>query len=146
MFEREPNIDIVFRNGLKNMEVLPPADVWDNIPPMPVRRSPLRIITRIAAGVAALVSLALMASWYMRSNNTGDTLKEITIASGEQQAVTIDMTTAIADALTADRPTAVITNQTSPVEPVTETILTLPADEPLRLLASADMPLPGRRR
>ncbi len=141
MFEREPNIDIVFRNGLKNMEVLPPADVWDNIPPMPVRRSPLRIITGIAAGIAALVSLALMANWYLRSNNTGNTLNEITIASGEQQAVTIDRTTAIADAITADVPPAVIANQPSPAEPVSENLQTLPADEPLQLIASADMPL-----
>ncbi|MCA1742153.1 MAG: hypothetical protein LC630_06775 [Bacteroidales bacterium] len=57
MFEREPNIDIVFRNGLKNMEVLPPADVWENIPPVPVRQSRLRVVTGIAAGIAALVSL-----------------------------------------------------------------------------------------
>jgi len=140
MFEREPNIDIVFRNGLKNMEVLPPADVWDNIPPMPVRHSRLRIITGIAAGVAAMVSLALMASWYLRSNNTGDTLNEITIASGAQQAVTIDRSTAIAGALPADLPPAVITDQASPVEPVSETTLTLAADEPLQLLATADMP------
>jgi len=140
MFEREPNIDIVFRNGLKNMEVLPPADVWDNIPAMPVRYSRLRIIARVAAGIAALVSLALMASWYLRSNNTGDTLNEITIASGAQQAVTVDRTTAIADAIPADLPPAVITDQASPVKPVSETILTLPADEPTRLLASADIP------
>jgi hypothetical protein len=70
MFEREPNIDIVFRNGLKNLEVLPPADVWDNIPPMPVRTSRLRIISGIAAGVAALVSLTLLATWYVRNTST----------------------------------------------------------------------------
>ncbi|MFN2313744.1 MAG: hypothetical protein ABR531_04765, partial [Bacteroidales bacterium] len=90
MFEREPNIDIVFRNGLKNMEVLPPADVWENIPPVPVRQSRFRVVTGIAAGIAALVSLTLLASWYLRNNNTGNQIAELTVASGEQQAVRID--------------------------------------------------------
>jgi hypothetical protein len=89
MFNREPNIDIVFRNGLKDLEVLPPSDVWDNIPPMPVRRSLLRTVTSIAAGVAALVSLALVAGWYLRINETGTRMAEMTIPSGDQQAVRI---------------------------------------------------------
>lgn len=89
MFNREPNIDIVFRNGLKDLEVLPPSDVWDNIPPMPVRRSLLRTVTSVAAGVAALVSLALVAGWYLRSNETGTRMAEMTIPSGDRQAIRI---------------------------------------------------------
>ncbi|MGE5350006.1 MAG: outer membrane beta-barrel protein [Actinomycetota bacterium] len=77
MFEREPNIDIVFRNGLKNLEVLPPADVWDNIPPVPIRYSRLRIISGIAAGIAALVSLTLLATWYVRNSNTPVLMSEV---------------------------------------------------------------------
>lgn len=77
MFEREPNIDIVFRNGLKNLEVLPPADVWDNIPPVPARYSRLRIISGIAAGIAALVSLTLLATWYVRNSNTPVLMSEV---------------------------------------------------------------------
>lgn len=89
MFNREPNIDIVFRNGLKDLEVLPPSDVWDNIPPMPFRRSPIKSITSIAAAVAALVSLALVAGWYLRSNETTTRMAEVTISSGDQQAVRV---------------------------------------------------------
>jgi hypothetical protein len=81
MFEKEPNIDIVFRNGLKNMEVLPPADVWDNIPPMPVRNHGYRFAMRIAAGVAVLVALTLLASSYFRTNNGSDDITELAMAT-----------------------------------------------------------------
>ncbi|MDF1559092.1 MAG: outer membrane beta-barrel protein [Bacteroidales bacterium] len=90
MFNREPNIDVVFRNGLKDLEVLPPSDVWENIPPMPFRRSAFRTVTSIAAGIAALVSLALVAGWYLRSNDPGLQLAEMAITSGEQQAVRVN--------------------------------------------------------
>jgi len=81
MFEKEPNIDIVFRNGLKNMEVLPPADVWDNIPPMPVRNHGYRFAMRIAAGVAVLVALTLLASSYFRTNNGSANITELAMAT-----------------------------------------------------------------
>ena len=81
MFEKEPNIDIVFRNGLKNMEVLPPADVWENIPPMPVRRQGYRAAMRIAAGIAVLVALTLLASSYFRTNNGSGDITELAMAT-----------------------------------------------------------------
>ena len=84
MFDKEPNIDIVFRNGLKNMEVLPPADVWDNIPPMPVRNQGYRVAMRIAAGIAVLVALTLLASSYFRSNNGSGDITELAMAADDQ--------------------------------------------------------------
>lgn len=84
MFEREPNIDVVFRNGLKNLEVLPPTDVWDNIPPMPVRGTRSRVFTGIAAGIAALLSLTLIASWITRSDSATRSLSEVTLAENDQ--------------------------------------------------------------
>lgn len=89
MFEREPNIDIVFRNGLKDLEVLPPADVWDNIPPMPVRLVRHRNIYRIAAGFAILVSLSLPATWYFISNN--NSLDQLALADDNQAAQFMDI-------------------------------------------------------
>jgi len=68
MFDKEPNIDIVFRNGLKNLEILPPADVWENIPALPRNRRRYAMAFRIAAGMAALVTLTLLASWFTRNN------------------------------------------------------------------------------
>ncbi len=91
MFEREPNIDIVFRNGLKNLEVLPPADVWDNIPPMPVRRRRAAMIPAIAAGVAVLLSLTFLVTWYLRHNNSPLLLSEVALQGDESVAVRLDI-------------------------------------------------------
>jgi hypothetical protein len=84
MFDKEPNIDIVFRNGLKNMEVLPPADVWGNIPPMPVRNQGYRVAMGIAAGIAVLVALTLLASSYFRINNGSGGITELAMTTDEQ--------------------------------------------------------------
>ncbi len=84
MFDKEPNIDIVFRNGLKNMEVLPPADVWDNIPPMPVRNQGYRVALGIAAGIAVLVALSLLASSYFRLNNGSGEIPGLAMATDDQ--------------------------------------------------------------
>ncbi len=91
MFEREPNIDVVFRNGLKNLEVLPPADVWDSIPPLAARRSRLRVVAAVAAGVALLLSFTFLATWYMRQNSTMPLLAEVTLNDGEEGAVVLDI-------------------------------------------------------
>jgi len=144
MFEREPNIDIVFRNGLKNMEVLPPADVWDNIPHMSARRSRLRIVTGIAAGVAALVSLTLLANWYLRSNNDETRLAELTFPSGELQAVRIDGTASTPVAISDNLPAETAAIPSAIDKRADEEVLIAPAVEPVRLLADADMNLSNR--
>ena len=141
MFEREPNIDIVFRNGLKNLEVLPPADVWDHIPPVPVRQSRFRVVTGIAAGIAALVSLTLLASWYLRNNETGIQLAELTLASGEPQAIRIDGTASTPVPVNAGLPGAEAAIPRSVNDRADEKMLIVPAEEPMRLLADADMNL-----
>jgi len=61
MDNREANIDLVFRNGLKDYEVLPPAEVWDNIQPKIARSQKPFIILRAAALAAAVVSLGFFA-------------------------------------------------------------------------------------
>ncbi len=61
MVKHDGNIDLVFRDGLKSLEVLPPPEVWDNVrSEISAPRSSL-LIFRIAAGVAAIVSLGLLA-------------------------------------------------------------------------------------
>lgn len=60
MVKREAHIDIVFRNGLKNLEILPPADLWEDIAPAISARREASLFFRVAAGVAALVSLGLL--------------------------------------------------------------------------------------
>lgn len=61
MDERGANIDVLFRNGLKDYEVLPPSDVWDNIrPAVRKNRQPL-VILRAAAMIAVVISLSFLA-------------------------------------------------------------------------------------
>ena len=87
MFDKEPNIDIVFQNGLKNFEVLPPSDVWDNIPPMPVRTPRYGVVMGIAAGISVLISLTLFASWYFRNNGDSGVKTELAMATEDQLPV-----------------------------------------------------------
>ncbi|HAM11434.1 MAG: hypothetical protein A2X05_07570 [Bacteroidetes bacterium GWE2_41_25] len=69
MADSRANIDLVFRNGLKDFEVLPPSEIWDNIHPVIKRRkSPLPLL-RAAAAVAVIVSLGFLAyRWSMEAS------------------------------------------------------------------------------
>ena len=137
MFDREPNIDIVFRNGLKNLEVLPPADVWDNIPPMPVRTSRLRIISGIAAGVAALVSLTLLATWYVRNTNSPALLSEVTVPGEALQGSQLDIMEATPVSRTEGARVVRFVTPEAPVVPAGTAAPELTAEEPAGLIASA---------
>jgi hypothetical protein len=64
MDEREANIDLLFRKGLKDYEVLPPAGVWDKISPVIRKRQRPYVILRAAAMIAVLATLSfLTATW-----------------------------------------------------------------------------------
>jgi hypothetical protein len=66
MDERGANIDILFRNGLKDYEVLPPPEAWNNIRPAVRKRQQPIIIFRAAAMIAVLISLSFLAyRWSM---------------------------------------------------------------------------------
>jgi hypothetical protein len=55
------NIDIVFRNGLKDFEVLPPQEVWDTIQPaIKIKQRPF-IFLKIAALITVILSLSFFA-------------------------------------------------------------------------------------
>jgi hypothetical protein len=66
MVERGANIDVVFRNGLKDYEVLPPADVWDKIHPEVRKKQRPFIILRAAAMIIVLLSVSLFAYLWNR--------------------------------------------------------------------------------
>lgn len=63
MDERGANIDLLFRNGLKDYEVLPPQDVWNKIQPA-VSKKPGLIWFRAAASVAVIASLGFL-TWIL---------------------------------------------------------------------------------
>ena len=61
MSEKGANIDLLFRNGLKDYEVLPPAEVWEGVhSAVKVRTRPV-ILLRVAAAAAVLVVAGMLA-------------------------------------------------------------------------------------
>jgi len=99
MDEREANIDVVFRNGLKDYEVLPPPEVWDKISPAVLKQQRAYIILRAAAMIAVLVTLGFLT--YTWNNEVSDSLISTPLASYpdvQSPAVTIPEEMLIADA------------------------------------------------
>ena len=61
MDDKEANIDLLFRNGLKDYEVLPPAEAWNNILPVIRKKQRPVIFLRSAALIAVLLSMSFLA-------------------------------------------------------------------------------------
>jgi hypothetical protein len=61
MADKETNIDIIFRNGLKDHEILPPPEIWVNIAPRIRKSQQPFLILRSAAMIAVLLSLTFLA-------------------------------------------------------------------------------------
>ncbi len=61
MVNKGANIDLIFRNGLKDFEVLPPVEVWNNILPVIRRNQRPVIFLRSAALIAVLLSMSFLA-------------------------------------------------------------------------------------
>jgi hypothetical protein len=72
MDDRGANIDLLFRNGLKDYEVLPPPEVWNNIQPA-VKGKGTFIFLRAAALIAAVTTLSVVA-WMMSRDAALDSL------------------------------------------------------------------------
>lgn len=65
------HIDLVFRNGLKDLEVLPPSSVWEGIHPVIAKKPKPFIILRAAAVAAVIVSSAFFLYLYTRDFSDG---------------------------------------------------------------------------
>ncbi|MBA4321229.1 MAG: hypothetical protein C0408_00280 [Odoribacter sp.] len=63
MADRGKYVDIFFRNGLREFEVLPPPDVWDNIKPVIRKKQKSLTLLRFAAFAAILVSMTVFSLW-----------------------------------------------------------------------------------
>lgn len=60
MNEKGANIDLLFRNGLKDFEVLPPPDVWEGVhPAIKIKSQPI-ILLRIAAVATILLTVSFL--------------------------------------------------------------------------------------
>jgi hypothetical protein len=71
MDEHSANIDIVFRNGLRNMEALPPPEVWDNIKPVIRSKQRSYLLLSTAALMALLISISVLAYRWSREVSIG---------------------------------------------------------------------------
>jgi hypothetical protein len=85
MDERRANIDLAFRNGLIDYEVLPPADIWTGINSKLARKEKPVYLYRVAAFIAVLVSLSALAYyWSYRNPLSGD--RNISVLGEESSA------------------------------------------------------------
>ena len=105
------NIDLLFRNGLKDYEVLPPVEAWNNILPVIRKKQRPVIFLRSAALIAVLLSMGFLA--YKWSQQISAPLREPLIAldqeSAKPQGNTADPELIRQTAVT-DRQASVITN------------------------------------
>lgn len=90
MDDKRANIDLVFRNGLKGYEVLPPQEVWNNIKPLVRRKQRPLIILRTAAAVTILLSLSFMI--YRWSLQINERLENTVLAGTEEPVTPVDIT------------------------------------------------------
>jgi hypothetical protein len=77
------HIDLVFRNGLKDLEVLPPSSVWEGIQPVIAKKPKPLILLRAAAVAVIIVSSAFFLYLYTRdfSENTGSGILAFNVPS-----------------------------------------------------------------
>jgi len=79
MVKYDSHIDVLFREGLRDMETLPPESLWEDIQPVMRRRKNKGIFFRIAAGMAILISIGAMA-YYAGNMLNVDNGPNITVA------------------------------------------------------------------
>lgn len=82
MANERANIDLLFRNGLKDYEVLPPVEVWNNVLPVIRRKNRPVLLLRSAALFAVLLSLSFLA--YRWSRELSTSASNTMLASGDE--------------------------------------------------------------
>jgi hypothetical protein len=131
MDDRGANIDIVFRNGLKDFEVLPPPEVWDNIHPRIKNKQKPVIYLSAAAMVAVLVTISLFA--YRLSKEGSSVSENDVIALNENTSVP-------ASVLNATSPVAIKPEKSTPFLKILDSPKPVIKDVPVNIIEpSADM-------
>jgi len=75
MSEKGANIDLLFRNGLKDYEVLPPAGVWDGIQSTVKIKSRPILLLRVAAVITVLLTLSFFTyRWSREITSTAESV------------------------------------------------------------------------
>ncbi|MBK7712246.1 MAG: hypothetical protein IPJ37_15740 [Bacteroidales bacterium] len=84
MDERRANIDLAFRNGLKDYEVLPPPDAWMNIDSRIARKDKPAYFLRAAAFLAIAMTMSVLA--YRWIGKTSSMLDNSVMALSEESS------------------------------------------------------------
>jgi hypothetical protein len=79
MNEKEANIDLLFRNGLKDFEVIPPPGVWDGIHSAIKIKSRQFIYLRTAAVITVLLALSFLTYRWSRQISVVQPASEISL-------------------------------------------------------------------
>lgn len=81
MSEKGANIDLLFRNGLKDFEVLPPPGVWDGVHSAVKIKSRPVIFLRVAAVVTVLLTVSFLTYRWSReiSNTASDSVMSFNV-------------------------------------------------------------------
>ncbi len=90
MVSKGANIDLLFRNGLKDYEVLPPVEAWNNILPVIRKKQKPVILLRNAALIAVLLSISFLA--YRWSQEISASFRNPEVAFNEESAQVPDNT------------------------------------------------------
>jgi hypothetical protein len=90
MVSKGANIDLLFRNGLKDYEVLPPVEAWNNILPVIRKKQKPVILLRNAALIAVLLSISFLA--YRWSLEISSSFRNPEVALNEESAQVPDNT------------------------------------------------------
>ena len=84
MDEKEANIDLVFRNGLKDYEVLPPAEVWNNVRPVIKKKQKSYMVLRAAATIALIMSLSYLTYQWSEQYPTAVEKKPVSVIAANE--------------------------------------------------------------
>ncbi len=72
MNEKGANIDLLFRNGLKDFEVLPPANVWESVHSAVKTKSRQYLFYKAAAAITILITLGILTYVWSRQLSVRD--------------------------------------------------------------------------
>ena len=80
MDDRDAYKDLAFRNGLKDLEALPPSNIWEKIQPAIIRNNRFLFI-RIAVTIVVLISLSVIT--YLVNKQNTSALGNLVVASNQ---------------------------------------------------------------
>jgi hypothetical protein len=135
MSEKGANIDLLFRNGLKDYEVLPPTGVWDNINSAVKTKSQPIILLRVAAMVTILLTLSFLTYRWSRemSGVTSDSVLAFNIPTSLPVSGPIDNSLYLQAKknLQAKNTSGVLIETNNPASPQ---MVIVPADSPDQIM------------